>query len=242
MKVAMIYGGESRFKRYLELNYKRLQNYSEVHLYFCLWNNFEYTDMNLNFSDIESNNVIKKINHILPKKFYLKNLVEIEKPDISEKSKEIKNILLKSNEHFFQPDIDGYIERLLFQRYSLYECFKLLKEEYDCIIRYRIDGYPTKRIDLRKLNLSEYVYSPNNMRQGISDFYPRLNDQFAIGNQNKMEIYCNSYEYIEDYIKKDAKNGQFETSLSCHLTENNVKIKTDNFSYHLIREETGFIL
>ena len=65
--------------------------------------------------------------------------------------------MLFSNIHYFLPDIDNYIERLLYQRNALYECFKLIREDYDCIIRYRVDGYPTEKIDLKTLNLNDFV-------------------------------------------------------------------------------------
>jgi hypothetical protein len=242
MKVAMLYGGEPRFKRYLPLNYTRLENFSKIDLYFCLWQDYEYNDMNLNFSVIEDGNIITRIQSCLPKNVHLKNLIEIPKPDISEKSKKIKSDMLFSNIHYFLPDIDNYVERLLYQKNALYECFRLIREEYDCIIRYRIDGYPTEKIDLKKLNLNDFVYTPRNMRQGVSDIYPKINDQFAIGNFYNMKIYFDNYNNIGKYVEKDPKNGQFETCLSCHLIENDIKIKHSEFGYHLIKEHTGFIL
>ena len=147
-----------------------------------------------------------------------------------------------SNIPYYLPDIDLYAERLIYQKNALYECFKLIREYYDCIIRYRIDGYPTEKIDLKTLSLNDFVYTPRNMRQGVSDIYPRINDQFAIGNFDNMKIYFDNYNNIEKYVKKDPKNGQFETCLSCHLSENNVKIEHSKFGYNLIREDTGFIL
>jgi len=238
----MLYGGEPRFKRYLPLNFTRLENFSKIDLYFCLWQGYEYNDMNLNFSDIEGVNIITKIQSCLPKNVYLKNLIEIPKPKIQLLSKKIKFDMGFSNIPYYLPDIDLYAERLIYQKNALYECFKLIREYYDCIIRYRIDGYPTEKIDLKTLNLNDFVYTPRNMRQGVSDIHPRINDQFAIGNFDNMEIYFDNYNNIEKYVKKDPKNGQFETCLSCHLSENNVKIEHSKFGYNLIREDTGFIL
>ena len=238
----MLYGGEPRFKRYFPLNYTRLENFSKIDLYFCLWQDYEYNDMNLNFSDIKEENIITRIQSCLPKNVHLKNLIEIPRPDISEKSKKIKSDMLFSNIPYFLPDIDNYVERLLYQKNALYECFKLISEDYDCIIRYRVDGYPTKKINLNELNLDDYIYAPHNMRQGISDIYPRLNDQFAIGNFYNMKIYFDNYNNIEKYVQKDPKNGQFETCSSCQLSENGVKIEHSKFGYNLIREDTGFIL
>lgn len=242
MKVAMLYGGEPRFKRYLPLNYTRLENFSKIDLYFCLWQDYEYNDMNLNFSDIEEGNIITRIQSCLPKNVHIKNFIEIPKPEISEKKESIKSNILFSSIPYFSPDLDGYVERLLYQKNALYECFKFIKEDYDCIIRYRVDGYPTKKINLNELNLDNYVYTPNNIRQGISDIYPRINDQFAIGNLHNMKIYFDNYNHIEKYVEMDLKNGQFETCLSCHLVENDIKMQPGNFSYNLIREDTGFIL
>jgi hypothetical protein len=241
MKVAMLYGGEPRFKKYLPLNYTRLTNFSKVDLYFCLWQDYEYNDMNLNFSDIEGN-IINKIESCLPHNFRLRNFIEIQKPEITEKKEKIKSNILFSNISYFSPNLDEYVERLLYQKNALYECFSLIREDYDCIIRYRVDGYPTKKINLKELNLDDYVYTPHNIRQGISDIYPRINDQFAIGNFHNMKTYFDNYNHIEKYVEMDPKNGQFETCLSCHLVENDIKMKPGNFGYHLIREDTGFIL
>jgi hypothetical protein len=242
MRVAMLYGGEPRFKRYFPLNYTRLENFSKIDLYFCLWQDYEYNDMNLNFSDIKEENIITRIQSCLPKNVHLKNLIEIPRPDISEKSKKIKSDMLFSNIPYFLPNLDEYVERLLYQRNALYECFTLIREDYDCIIRYRVDGYPTKKINLNELNLDDYIYTPHNIRQGISDIYPRINDQFAIGNFHNMRVYFDNYNHIEKYVEMNPKNGQFETCLSCHLSENNVKIEHSKFGYNLIREDTGFIL
>jgi cytochrome c2 len=57
-----------------------------------------------------------------------------------------------------------------------------------------------------------------------------------------MKTYFDNYNHIEKYVEMDPKNGQFETCLSCHLVENDVKMQPGNFGYHLIREDTGFIL
>lgn len=237
MKVALITGGQPRFTKYWIENYKRLVGASQIDLYFYLWKDFELTDSQLNFSDIEGS-IEQKIESVLIKNVNLRQVVWTCNPSFSDTiNEQLISRLIGTNHLDTYDKVKNSLLKLLSQRYSILQCFSLLKENYDAIIRYRLDCYPDRKINLNENVFENTIVIPsNNIHGGIAYKSPRFNDKYAIGNMKTMKIYCEMFNYFEQLINEEPLTVQEETGLGYHLIKKNIEIKIGNFNCNLIRE------
>lgn len=237
MKVALITGGQPRFTKYWIENYKRLVGASQIDLYFYLWKDFELTDSQLNFSDIEGT-IEQKIESVLIKNVNLRQIVWTDNPAFENIINErLIYSLINVNHLDTYNKVETHLKKLLSQRYSILQCFNLLKENYDAIIRYRLDCYPDRKINLNENVIENTIVIPsNNIHGGIAYKSPGFNDKYAIGNMKIMKIYCEMFNYFEQLINEEPLTVQEETGLGYHLIKKNIEIKVGDFNYHLIRE------
>lgn len=235
MKIAFVYGGQPRFRSCFTKNFENIKGYEEGHLYFFLWK--EYNSSSLFDADkiaINEDNAKQLIEKNIPKNIKLVNFEHINTPTYeSLVPKEIENIPRSSSA---VPGGNEYLDRLYKQHYGLYNAFNMLKEEYDCIVRFRVDCYPEYYIELDKLNLEEGIYIPDSMRYSeYQEVCAPVNDQFAIGNMKNMKTYFNLFENMTEYFKQNHRTLHLETALSYHLLKNDVKILSAGTQYRIVR-------
>jgi len=198
-------------------------------------------------------------------------------PDLSyqfteENYNELLELYQPKNYTFQKPipfDVNGIVSKLgvklnvsLSTFYSLQHSFNLIKEsgiEYDYIIRTRFDLKFTDYIssecnflkdisllDSNQLNYFQYSDDPS---VRISE----IDDLFAIGGFEVMEIYCNTFSYILNYLYMNQEYKEWldnlvpdpeplvnESLLKFHLLQNNVSLNpisslTEYFTAHIMR-------
>lgn len=224
MRVALVYGGQPRFRPTFLNALKQLEGFEEAHLYLYLWKDYENSTLfNEKGTMLNEQNINDRLVSILPEKFKLIKLEQIEVPTYDELvPKEVENLPRSSKD---VPTGKDYIDRFYKQHYGIYKAFKLIEEQYDCIIRFRVDCYLNNNINLSLLNINDGIYMPMNLRYSeYQDICPPVNDQYAIGNMNNMKIYCSLFEHMTDYFKTNHRTFHLETALSYHLLKNNIKI------------------
>lgn len=236
MKVAMVAGGQPRFTKYWVENFKRILGASKIDLYFYLWDDYILTDSELNFSDVEGT-LEEKIKSVLINNVELKKLVYANEPSFDECLNEPALDKCIGLDGLSNKDgVIWAVKKTMSQRYSIQKAFELVDEEYDCVIRYRMDCYPNKKIDLTGVDLSEGIRIPDNNRWG---YFELFNDQFAIGNYENMKIYCNMFTHLFENLDEQPITIQPESGLSYHLTKNKIKIIPFGFCYFMNKEERG---
>lgn len=229
MKVALIYGGQPRFRKCFFENLTRLSGFTEAHLYFYLWKEYDKSSIfDIDGIAITENNAEELIRKNIPANFILKKFEHVDIPSYdSLVPKEVERIPMTQ----FSPGGIHYLERMYKQHFGIKKAFDMIVEYYDCVIRHRVDCFMESVIDISKFNLDEGLYVPENYRYSIHNVYPIVNDQYAIGNMKTMKIYSSLFEHMTDYFKSEHQTLHLETALSCHLFKNNIKILstgTDN--------------
>jgi hypothetical protein len=223
MKIAICISGQPRnFKQSYKSLKKYFLNKYNCDIYFHTWkiNNFESTNFGFgnNQYSLTENDYNELIELYQPKKYIL------EQPIVFDAS------------GYKCPIWRQPLNNTLSMFYSLYKSFQLIEEKYDYVIRTRFD------IDYSKFNLKlpqEGIILPewnNDIRVKDRGYY----DVFAIGKQQDMIVYSQTFSNIISYITNDE---QFLYSLSggwpgqdsplrneyllkYHLIKNNITVKT----------------
>jgi hypothetical protein len=250
MKVALITGGQPRFTKYWMENFKRIQGASKVDIYLSLWNNYIIEDSQLNFSDFGDNLrsniqycIFEKIQSVLTANVNLRRIEFIEEPSFDNIiTDELIQNCIGYDELNSMDQVKNALKRIFSQRYSIYRAYQMLNDTYDYVIRFRLDGYPDRKINLDEHNLENSIVIPSNMRFGSLNALNEslkvvpFNDQFAIGNMQNMKTYCYMFNSMESNLREYAETIQPETGLCYHLVKNKIDISLSNINYYLINE------
>lgn len=216
MKIAICISGQPRnFKQSYESLKKYFLNKYDCDIYFHTWkiNNFESTNFGFgnNQYSLTENDYIELIELYQSKKYVL------EQPIIFDAS-EYKCPIWR------QP-----LNNTLSMFYSLYKSFQLVEEKYDYVVRTRFD------IDYSKFNLElpqEGIILPEwntDIRVKDRGYY----DVFAIGKQQDMIVYSQTFSNIISYITNDE---QFLYSLSGGWPGQDSPLRNEYLlKYHLIK-------
>jgi hypothetical protein len=225
MKVALLYSGMPRFiieKHQNHLDYL-FNNKINPDVYFSFWNLWGYNpngwgyDINHNNSQLLTDNDKQNIvDTLVPKNYEFTNfettsleLEEIIQHKISQASSK-------------KYDWNGNPRSYVFQFYSLSRTIKLLKEEYDIIVRIRSD-----------LHFEHYVidYKNDNLIHIYAGYcYPDMNDQFAYGSQSVMKTY---FDVFDNITSIDLMHP--ESILHEHLTMNSITIQKDIDCHYILQ-------
>ena len=250
MKIALCLSGQPRN---YELGYQELKKWFldkyDIDVYLHAW---KYT------SNIETgHNFTASKTYSFTEQDY-QNLLELYKP---------KSWIFQYPIPFDDTDIRGVplnykLSNILSAAYSIRTCFNLLNNfdtKYDLVIRTRFDLQFTDYIssecnflkdisllDSNQLNYFQYSDDPS---VRISE----IDDLFAIGGFEVMEIYCNTFSYILNYLYMNQEYKEWldnlvpdpeplvnESLLKFHLLQNNVSLNpisslTEYFTAHIMR-------
>lgn len=183
MKIALITGGQPRFTPDFVTLLSQIQGMESADIYMNLWNSNWAKD------EIEAR---KKVEKILPPNFNLAKITLVDQP-----SYELPphTILLPAPE---PENIQWWYKRKIGQLQSLYMAFKLIDQEYDEVIRFRLDG----RLD-RIINVNEFDLVNNDIimpgpRMGREDF--PICDQFFIGTYDGVKFFCDLVNDFNKYV------------------------------------------
>lgn len=243
MNVAMIASGQPRFTKYLFDNFSRLKGASSIDLYFYIWKDYIIDEGELNIFD-SIGSAEEQITKGLPTNCKIKKFVYAEEPTTQELfPKGFENLVSKThgaNQCFEEDILRKSLMNLYLQRYSSLQAFKLLDKNYDCVIRYRPDCFLSEDVNLKELNLEEFIYTPKNLTAGgahIAGVAP-FNDKFAIGNMKNMKIYFHAFDHLYENSLENKETIQEETSLLYHLHKNNVLISS-TLKHYMVYIERG---
>jgi len=166
-------------------------------------------------------------------------------------------------------DVNGIISRLgvklnvsLSSFYSLQHSFNLIKEsgiEYDYIIRTRFDLKFTDYISPECVFLKDIsLLDPNQLSYFQYSDDPNIriaeiDDLFAVGGFEVMNVYCNTFSYVLNYLYMNQEYKEWlnnlvpdpeplvnESILKFHLLNNNISLNpvpslTEYFTAHIMR-------
>lgn len=119
----------------------------------------------------------------------------------------------------------------LSQKYSAQRAHELRRESgryYDAVIRLRFDYALQTPIILENYDLSA-VNVPNRCPHAGG-----IDDTFAIGNAENMNVYGDLFDYIDDLYESGVAFCD-EILLGQHLARNNVPVRLHDIAYDLIR-------
>lgn len=220
----MVAAGQPRFNEYFNDVVHKIKGADEVDIYFYFWNNYNWSNEYLTEGWLN----LTYIKSLLPNNFNLKKVCQVKEPEYS--------VLVKPEiETIPKPPYrdNNFLDKVYKQFYSIYKAYKMIDEEYDCIIKFRVDSSPDREFNLNEYDLSEGIYIPDNTRYSEADIYEKITDQFAIGNHKNMHTYFSLYENMDSYfINRNCPIHQ-ETALSCHLTNNFIPMKSSNFKHYI---------
>jgi hypothetical protein len=222
MKVAIIIGGEPRFREFFDDFLFNLKNYDQVDWFFYFWKTNPSVHpidpyrrpVPLPWQNIPSVEwAINKINNYLPENH---KVARLELGDYA------------GDEPLIELQFTSlYRADLLRQQYE--------KEngEYDLVIRARLDRSlhsPVDLLDIKNQINQEpnLMFTPNDSRhiyEGDGWKYG-MNDQIAISSSKNMSVYTDLINHITDYVKVGMPR-HAEALLNYHLVHNGVVLKEE---------------
>jgi len=187
MKVALIASGLPRFTQdFVDLMYKLTGFTDTADLYICMWK----TDWALN-DDIARS----KIEKILLPNYRLAKINIVDEPPYE----------LPPHTFNLAPPIPEnttwWYKRIFSQFTGLTMAFDLIDQQYDAVIKFRVDGSLAQPLDVRTLDLKTHpLIFPANDGAGF-EFCP-LSDLFFVGTQEAMKFNCNLSKEFKDLVEQ----------------------------------------
>jgi hypothetical protein len=243
MKIAVIAAGRPRFTNRFSLVLEQIiQHNKDVDLYFYLWD--------------EPNEFQKYV--IETENLKIKKCVFEKEPDLLDlldykDFESVKKITLKTIEkntgyqsfdlsegqclNWWEKNVNKRMENTYKQFYSLHECYKLVNEEYDAVIRIRLDGCLNKKINLWNYSMN-WINLPCNEKYSLLHKAPKICDQFAFAKQELMKIYFDFYKSITNLILSEkCPIIHEETLLSSYFIENDIRVNYSDFKHLLLKRK-----
>lgn len=220
MKCALLLTGNARFSKEFDSQLQNLQN-SEIDIYIVFWRRSPGFDPKIspNWYVQTSGEIRDKIKPYLPNHYKIK-YIELLDPNL------FQNPPRDYESYYSNPSN-------VWQQYNILKyCYSWVKEfnKYDLIIRSRTDLGLSEPIDLKLaydclVKHPNLVYTPNNQRNGyivdVGNYLTGFCDQFAIGLQEVMEIYCNAIDHFDSLYDRGIKYNP-EYLLQTVLFDNNI--------------------
>lgn len=136
------------------------------------------------------------------------------------------------------------LQSILSMTYQIYSCKELLSDycytfnkSYDVVIRHRFDTLIPFPIILNECDLS-CITAPSMMQPHIIDGADWINDKFAVGIKENIDVYSNLYFLMRNKIL-NHNIIQPETILHEHLKVNGIKVKLFGAEFDMVRP-SGF--
>jgi hypothetical protein len=184
MKIALITGGQPRFTQDFLTMLGQLKGFDSADVYMTLWaSEWAYDD-----ATAES-----KVAAILPPNVKVGKIQIVKQP--SYELPPHTNVIADPEPE----NVQWCYKRQHGQCISLTMAFDLIEQDYDAVIRFRLDGCLDRDVDLTTLDLvNNDLILPAGPLEGWKD-YP-LNDQFAIGTQDGMKFYTRLGSEFRDIV------------------------------------------
>lgn len=233
MKLALFAGGQPRFNSNFFNFLGKLSGFDSVDIYLYLWNTkyCENTAIPINIDHdffIDNTLNLNRIISLLPENFNLKVCCLAQEPKTEDlivvEGKTVEDILNLPDQSWNinrrrKEDYRSinFLDRIFKQYYSIYKSHKLMEGEYDCLMRFRVDMTLQNTLNLNDYDITKGIFTASNLRYSESENVEPINDQFAFGNKEDMEIYFNNYYNMQNNFLDKKCPVHHETSLSYHL-------------------------
>ena len=224
MKVALITGGQPRFTPDFVTVLSQIQGIESADIYMNLWNS--------NWATTEDEGR-QKVENILPPNYKLAKLKLVDQPVYE----------LPAHTTVLEPpypeNVQWCYKRRLGQIQSLSMAFDLIDQDYDAIIRFRLDGSLDRPIDVSQFDLANNDMIMPEPRVGRMDF--PICDQFFIGTYKGAKFFCdlakefNKYVLLSDPNWENNPHGTWslEHIIGTYYLNNDKCIAAGNFRTHI---------
>jgi hypothetical protein len=224
MKIALITGGQPRFTPDFITLLSQIQGMESADIYMNLWNSDWAKD------EEEGRHKVEKI---LPPNYKLAKLKLVDQPPYEMPA---HNVPLAAPE---PENIQWWYKRKIGQIQSLSMAFDLIDQEYDAVIRVRLDGCLDKPIDVRQFDLVNNDMIMPEPRVGRKDF--PICDQFFIGTHTGVKFFCdlakdfNKYVVLSDPNWANNPHGSWslEDIIGTYYLHNNKRVDPGNFRSYI---------
>jgi hypothetical protein len=184
MRVALITGGQPRFTPDFITLMDQLKGFESADIYMTLWSSDWARD---------NDTARAKIEKILPHNYKLAKIQIVDEP-VHELPPHPEPLDPPTPEN-----IRWWYDRIASQITSLTMAFDLIDQEYDAVIRFRLDGRLTGDLDLNTLDLENHkLIFPSTPRAGPNN--SQVTDQFVVGTQQGLEFYCGTGRELTEII------------------------------------------
>jgi hypothetical protein len=185
MKIALLTGGQPRFTPDFVDLMNQLKGFDSADIYMTLWKS--------NWAMDEAT-ARAKIETILLPQYRLAKIQLVDEP-----VHELPPHPVKLDPP--QPEnIRWWYDRIASQLTSITMAYDLIDQDYDAIIRFRLDGQLLSgKLDIGSMDLKNYdLIFPMTPRTGPNDSL--VTDQFVIGNRKGMNFYCGTGREFKELI------------------------------------------
>jgi hypothetical protein len=242
MKIAVIAAGQPRFTNRFSLVLEQIIQYNkDVDLYFYLWD--ESNDYEKYIFETENVRVKKSVFEKEPDLFDLldyndfKSIKRITIETVKQLYYNPPNVFGDHLVGWWENNVHKRIENMYKQFYSLHECYKLVEEKYDAVIRIRLDGCLNKKINLWKYSMN-WINLPGNEKYSMLKTIPETCDQFAFAKHELMDQYFDFYKNITNLILSEkCPIAHAETLLSAYFIENNIRVNYSDFKHLFVKRK-----
>lgn len=181
MKIALVAGGQPRFTPDFVRVMHQLEGFDTADLYIALWESDWARDDDTARAKIQS--------ALLPN-YQLAKVKILPEPEFP----------LPAGTPTLEPaqpeNVMWWYKRGYNQSYSLALANDLIDQQYDLVIKIRLDGSLDRQVNLRHINIGDDLVMSPNGEAGWPDFM--MNEQFVIGRQDRMKLYFDlGYKFAE---------------------------------------------
>lgn len=225
MKIALITCGHPRFTPDFITFMHQLQGFNRADIYINFWTTDWAKD------EVEARTKIERV--LLPKY----NLAKIQIRDQPPYSLPPHTIQLEPPR---PENVLWWYERRIGMWQGLKMAYNLIDQDYDAVIRFRVDGRFFDNVYVSGLDLknNELLYQTH-ARAGFDNF--RICDLFTVGTQEGMKFYCDLADHLQEIIPIADPNWQYryngpwssEHCLAIYLQQHNKKQVFGDFNFHI---------
>jgi hypothetical protein len=184
MKIALVAAGQPRFTPDFITFMRQLKGFDEAHLYFYFWN----SDWSKSTQEAK-----EKIEKILLPNYQLAGIDLGEQPPYQLPSHSLEHLPAKPE------NIHWWFKRRLGMWQSLQRSYNLIKDDYDMIIKFRLDGRLFNDLDLRTLDVTNNdILFSNHGLAGFNDF--KVSDLFSVCNKKGADLYFNCADHFVNLV------------------------------------------
>ena len=225
MKIALIAAGQPRFTPDFIIFMNQLHGFDSADFYFNFWSSSWATD---------TTDARQKIEKILLPNYKLAKIEIKDQPPYELPP----HTLYHPPEH--PQNLHWWYKRRIGQWQSIQMAFNLIEQEYDMIIKFRLDGCLFNPLDVSTLDLKNNdLLFQDYARCGFDD--AKVCDLFSVGTHKGMKFFCSLADHWKDLVPvcdplwEQIPEGTWscEHVLGTYMKQSNVQQTFGDFKFHI---------